>query len=147
MADQTESSVVIDSAPGNVLAVIADFERYPQWAGAVKEVEILDRQADGRAARVRFTLDAGAVRDTYSLDYSWDFDADGVGELSWKLDESGVMRAMDGSYRLTPSGPGTKVTYTLAIDLRIPMLGMLRRKAEKAIVDTALTELKKHVES
>ena len=146
MADQTESSVVIDSAPGNVLGVIADFERYPQWAGAVKEVEVLDRQADGRASRVRFTLDAGAVRDTYSLDYSWDFDDDGVGELSWKLDQSGVMRAMDGSYRITPSGPGTEVTYTLAIDLRIPMLGMLRRKAEKTIIDTALNELKKRVE-
>ncbi len=150
MADQTESSVLIDSAPGNVLGVIADFERYPEWAGAVKEVEVLARQSDGRASRVRFTLDAGAVRDTYSLDYTWNFAPDGTGELSWKLHESGVMKAMDGSYRLIPGGTGgagTKVSYTLAIDLRIPMLGMLRRKAEKAIIDTALTELKKHVES
>jgi ribosome-associated toxin RatA of RatAB toxin-antitoxin module len=147
MADQTESTVMIDSAPGNVLEVIADFERYPEWAGAVKQAEVLQQQSDGRASRVRFTLDAGAVRDTYSLNYTWDVAADGSGELSWKLDESGVMKAMDGSYRLTPVGAGTQVTYTLAIDLRIPMLGMLRRKAEKTIIDTALTELKKHVES
>ncbi|MBT0771042.1 SRPBCC family protein [Kineosporia sp. J2-2] len=147
MADQTESSVVIDSTPGNVLGVIADFERYPAWAGAVKEVEVLDRLADGRAARVRFTLDAGAVRDTYALDYTWATQPDGTGELSWKLVQSGVMKAMDGSYRLVPSAAGTQVTYRLAIDLRMPMLGMLRRKAEKTIIDTALTELKKHVES
>lgn len=127
--------------------MIADFERYPEWTGAVKEVEVLDRQSDGRASRVRFSLDAGAVRDTYSLDYTWDFAADGSGELSWKLGQSGVMKAMDGSYRLIPKGAGTQVTYSLAIDLRIPMLGMLRRKAEKTIIDTALTELKKHVES
>lgn len=147
MADQTESSVVIDSAPGTVLDVIADFERYPEWAAAVKEVEVLERQSDGRAARVRFTLDAGAVRDTYSLDYTWNFATDGTGELSWKLDQSGVMRAMDGCYQLTGSGGGTQVTYRLAIELRMPMLGMLRRKAEKTIIDTALTELRKHVES
>ncbi|GAB3263007.1 SRPBCC family protein [Kineosporia babensis] len=146
MADQTESSVVIDSAPGTVLDVIADFERYPQWAGAVKEATVLEEQADGRAARVQFTLDAGAVRDTYSLDYTWDFADDSTGQLSWQLGESGVMRTMDGSYRLASSGTGTKVTYTLAIDLRIPMLGMLRRKAEKTIIDTALTELKKRAE-
>ncbi|GLY32859.1 SRPBCC family protein [Kineosporia sp. NBRC 101731] len=147
MADQTESSVVIDSQPGDVLGVIADFERYPEWTGAVKEVEVLDRLPDGRAAKVRFILDAGAVRDTYSLDYTWDVKDDGTGELSWKLDQSGVMKAMDGSYRLTPTPAGTQVTYCLAIDLRIPMLGMLRRKAEKTIIDTALQELKKHVES
>ncbi|GAB6897891.1 SRPBCC family protein [Kineosporia succinea] len=147
MADQTESSVVIDSDPGNVLGVIADFERYPEWTGAVKEVEVLDRLPDGRAAKVRFTLDAGAVRDTYSLDYSWATGADGTGELTWRLDQSGVMKAMDGSYRLAPSGSGTRVTYCLAIDLRMPMLGMLRRKAEKTIIDTALKELKKRVES
>ncbi len=148
MADQTESSVVIDSAPENVLRVISDFEHYPTWAAAVKEAVVLERQPDGdRATKVRFTLDAGAVRDTYSLDYTWNFAADGTGELSWTLDESTVMRSMEGSYRLAASGAGTRVTYRLAIDLRIPMLGMLRRKAEKAIIDTALTELRKHVES
>lgn len=147
MADQTESSVVIDSAPENVLGVISDFEHYPTWAAAVKEAVVLERQPDGRAAKVRFTLDAGAVRDVYSLDYTWDLAADGTGELSWTLDESTVMRSMDGSYRLTASGAGTQVSYRLAIELRIPMLGMLRRKAEKAIIDTALTELRKHVES
>jgi ribosome-associated toxin RatA of RatAB toxin-antitoxin module len=146
MADQTESSVVIDSAPENVLGVIADFEHYPQWAAAVKEAVVLKRQPDGRPSQVRFTLDAGAVRDVYSLDYAWNFAADGTGELSWTLEESGVMRSMEGSYRLSASGGGTRVTYRLAIELRIPMLGVLRRKAEKAIVDTALTELRKHVE-
>jgi ribosome-associated toxin RatA of RatAB toxin-antitoxin module len=147
MADQTESSVVIGSTPETVLGAISDFEHYPQWAAAVKEAVVLERQPDGHASKVRFTLDAGAVRDVYSLDYTWDFAADGTGELSWTLDESGVMRSMDGSYRLAASAGGTQVTYRLAIDLRIPMLGMLRRKAEKTIIETALTELRKHVES
>jgi len=39
------------------------------------------------------------------------------------------------------------VTYNLTVDLTIPMLGMLKRKAEKVIMDTALKELKKRVES
>ena len=52
----------------------------------------------------------------------------------------------DGSYTLAARGAGTYVTYRLAVDLTIPMLGMLKRKAEKVIVDTALRELKKRVE-
>jgi ribosome-associated toxin RatA of RatAB toxin-antitoxin module len=147
MADRTESSIVIDAAPDAVLQVIADFEQYPEWTGAVKQVTVLDRLADGRGSRVKFVLDAGAIRDTYTLDYAWDVSEAGTGVLSWALVESTVLKSMDGSYELTATGAGTTVRYSLAVDLRIPMLGMLRRKAEKAIIDTALNELKKHVES
>jgi hypothetical protein len=40
----------------------------------------------------------------------------------------------------------TEVTYHLALDVKIPLLGMIKRKAEKVIIDTALKELKKRVE-
>jgi ribosome-associated toxin RatA of RatAB toxin-antitoxin module len=147
MADRTESSSQIAAAPAAVLEVIADFERYPEWTGAVKEVTVLERLPDGRGSRVTFVLDAGAIRDTYTLDYTWDFAPDGTGLLSWTLVESTVLKAMDGAYQIEAAPEGTAVRYSLAVELRIPMLGMLRRKAEKAIIDTALNELKKHVES
>lgn len=147
MADRTESRIVIDAAPEAVLLVIADFEKYPEWTGAVKQVTVLDRLPDGRGSRVRFVLDAGAIRDTYTLDYNWDVAADGTGTLAWGLVESTVLKALDGAYQLFAQGAGTTVRYSLAVDLRIPMLGMLRRKAEKAIIDAALNELKKRVES
>jgi hypothetical protein len=53
---------------------------------------------------------------------------------------------MDGTYSLTSVGAGTEVTYHLAVDVAIPLIGMLKRKAEKVIIDTALKGLKKHVE-
>ncbi|CAB4901620.1 unannotated protein [freshwater metagenome] len=55
---------------------------------------------------------------------------------------------MDGSYTLVDNGDeSTKVEYRLAVDVKIPMIGMLKRKAEKVIVDTALKGLRKRVES
>ncbi len=35
----------------------------------------------------------------------------------------------------------------LTVDVKIPMLGMIKRKAEKVIIDRALAGLKKRVES
>jgi carbon monoxide dehydrogenase subunit G len=150
VADRTESSIVIDAAPSAVLAVIADFEAYPEWTGAVRDAVVVNAGEAGRAETVRFTLDAGAIRDTYTLAYTWDVDAvpgTGVGTLEWSLVEATVLKAMDGSYHVEPSGEGTLVTYRLSVDLRMPMLGMLRRKAERVIIDTALNELKKRVEA
>ena len=47
---------------------------------------------------------------------------------------------------LEPNGAATKVTYRLAVELAIPLIGVIKRKAEKVIMDTALKELKRRVE-
>jgi hypothetical protein len=147
MADRTESSIVIAAAPGAVLDVIADFERYPEWAGEVKKVVVISEDGDGWADQVEFTLSAGAIKDNYVLEYDWDVAEDGTGVVSWILVSAQVLKAMNGSYTLEADGTETALTYRLSVDVKIPMLGILKRKAEKVIIDTALKELKKHVEA
>ncbi len=142
MAEQTTSSIVIDAAPAAVMGVIADFEAYPSWAQGVKKAEPVD--VGKRPEQVYFELDASPIKDAYTLAYDWDGD-DGV---SWSLVEGKMLKAMDGAYLLEDRGDGsTEVTYRLAVDISIPMIGMLKRKAEKVIIDTALKGLKKRVES
>ena len=144
MAERTESSITVDAPPADVMAVIADFDAYPEWTGAVKETEVRSKASDGRASEVWFNLDAGAIKDQYVLAYTWQDDR----EVRWELVEAEqIMKAMDGAYLLEDNGDGsTTVTYQLAVDVKIPMLGMIKRKAEKVIIDTALKELKKRVE-
>jgi ribosome-associated toxin RatA of RatAB toxin-antitoxin module len=151
MADRTESRIVIAAAPGAILDVIADFDRYPEWAGEVKKVAVISEDGDGWADQVEFTLSAGAIKDTYVLEYDWDVAEDGTGVVSWHLVSGTVLKAMNGSYTLEDStiadnGAETAVSYRLSVDVKIPMLGILKRKAEKVIIETALNELKKRVE-
>lgn len=143
MADQSTQSITVAAPPADVMAVIADFPSYPQWVAAAKRVEVQEAGPDGRARRVHFVLDAGAVKDDYVLEYTWDGDR----QVSWHLVQGQMQKRQEGSYTLTRIGPDTtEVTYVIVIDLSIPMLGMIKRKAEKVILDTALKELKKRVE-
>ena len=143
MSEQTSSTIVVDAPPASVMAVIADIEAYPEWTGSVRSVDVLTRDTAHRPQTATFVLDAGVVKDTYTLEYSWHDDE----LVSWSLVEAQMLTAMEGSYRLTPSTPGgTSVEYVLTLDLKIPMIGLLRRKAEKVITDTALKELKRRVE-
>ena len=143
MADQTESSITIAAPPDQVMAVIADFEAYPDWNDEVKQVEILSVYEDTeQPAEVRFVLDAGAIKDDYVLEYDWDGRARGALAPGPRRHALG---AMDGAYVLTPTATGTDVSYRLAVDLRIPMIGMIKRKAEKVIVDPALKGLNARV--
>ncbi|MGY0487003.1 SRPBCC family protein [Streptomyces sp. WG-D5] len=143
MAEHTSSSITIDAAPADVMAVIADFARYPDWTGEVKEAEVIASDAAGRAEQVRLVMDAGAIKDDQTLKYTWT----GENEVSWSLVKSQMLRSLDGSYVLRPAGQGTEVTYSLTVDVKIPMLGMIKRKAEKVIIDRALAGLKKRVEA
>jgi ribosome-associated toxin RatA of RatAB toxin-antitoxin module len=142
MADQSTQSIVVEAPAAEVMAVIADFPAYPQWVSAAKQVEVLEAGTDGRARRVHFVLDAGAVKDDYVLDYTWDDDR----KVTWTLVKGQMQKRQDGSYTLVETAGRTEVTYSITIDLSIPMLGMIKRKAEKVILDTALKELKKRVE-
>lgn len=141
---RTSSDIVIDAPADHIMAVIADFAAYPSWATGVSEAEVRETGPDGRALRVHFALDATPIRDRYTLAYVWDGDA----SVTWSLDEAGsVLTSLDGAYLLAPApGGGTTVTYQLRVDVSIPLLGMLKRKAEKVIIDTALKGLKRQVE-
>ena len=144
MAEQTTSSIVISAHPTSIMAVIADFESYPVWAQGVKKAEPLRPGPDGRADQVYFELDASPIRDAYTLEYDWKGDE----SVAWSLLQGKMLKAMDGAYELDSRRDGTtEVTYRLAVDISIPMIGMLKRKAEKVIIDTALKGLKKRVES
>ncbi|GGO53320.1 cyclase [Streptomyces daqingensis] len=145
MAEHTSSNITIDAAPSAVMGVISDFARYPEWTDEVKEAEVLSEDGAGRAEQVRLLLDAGAIKDEHTLAYEWH----GEHEVRWSLVKSQMLRSLDGVYRLAPlaGGERTEVTYQLTVDVKIPMLGMIKRKAEKVIIDRALSGLKKRVES
>jgi carbon monoxide dehydrogenase subunit G len=144
MGDQTTGEIVIAAAPAEIMAVIADFDAYPEWATGVKQTEVVADGPKGRAEQVRFVLDATPIRDEYVLAYIWD----GDDSVTWTLAEGRMIKAMDGAYLLRDNGDGsTRVTYKLAVDVAIPLIGLLKRKAEKVIIDTALKGLKKRVES
>ena len=144
MADQTTSSITVDAPASEVMDVIADFEAYPEWAKGVITAEVLSEYDDGRAEQVFFALDVSPIKDEYTLSYDWDGDR----EVTWTLVEGKMLRALDGAYVLRDRGDGsTEVTYSLELDLSIPLIGMIKRKGEKILIDTALKGLKKRVES
>ena len=54
---------------------------------------------------------------------------------------------MDGHQELKSIGSETEVSYSLTVALSMPVPEMMRQKAEKAVVDQTLKELKAHIEN
>jgi carbon monoxide dehydrogenase subunit G len=146
MAETSTQSIEIAAPRDRVVEVICDFARYPEWVSAVKRTQVLEEYEDGYASQVRFALDAGVIQDEYTLVYEY---AEDLSRIEWHLTApSRIQKAQDGSYDVEEHPDGTStVTYTLAVELSIGMLGMFKRKAEKMIMDSALRDLKRRVEA
>jgi ribosome-associated toxin RatA of RatAB toxin-antitoxin module len=145
VADKTAQTIYIDADPSTVMDVIADIASYPEWVNEYKDCEVLEAGPEGYPKTARLVLDAAVLKDTMVLAYDWkQVDR---GSVEWTLVSSSLLRALNGAYRLSPKGSGTDVTYELSVDLIIPMIGLLKRKAERRLTDTALKDLKKRAEA
>jgi len=144
VAEQTTERTHVAAPPQRCFEVATDFERYPEWAGDIKQVEVLDRDAEGRAKQVRYRAAAMGRSVTYTLDYDY---SQAPGAFSWTLVEGDLLKRLDGTYRFEEADGGTRVTYDLTADLAFPLPGLVKRRAQGRIVSTALRDLKRVVEA
>ncbi len=142
MAEQAQGSIVVGATPKEIMAVIADFESYPDWVGNMEEVEVLERDRRGRGSVVAFKLRTPIVTAAYTLAYRY---APRDGGVSWTYQE-GTLQDLSGAYELAALDEATQVTYHLEVELGMPLPGLVKRQAARQIVRSALNDLKRRVE-
>ena len=147
MIDELKVTRVIQAEPAACHELIADVEGYPAWARDLKHVNVETRDDQGRATRVTFRVAAMGRSATYTLAY--DHSA-APAAISWALVEGDIVRRLDGHYGFDPVAdePGsTEVTYSLSVELAIPLPGFVKRRAEGRIMHAALDDLQARLET
>jgi uncharacterized membrane protein len=142
--EQVTERMIIRGTPDECYGVLTAFERYPEWAADIKSVSIDERDSQGRASRVTFRAAAFGRSTSYTLLYEY---GAAPFELSWVQVDGDITRRLDGSYQLASSDDdSTEIVYHLVVDLKVPLPGFVKRRAESRIMGTALRELKAWVE-
>ena len=145
MTETANERIRVDAPPERCWDVAVDFESYPEWVRDVREVKILERDAEGRGHRVEYRAAALGKSIRYVLEYDY---TEAPEAFSWKFVEGDMLRRLDGRYQFEADAPGsTRVHYELAVDLAVPLPGLVKRRAAGLIMGSALKELKKQVES
>lgn len=142
MGQKVSDSVIIDASPDDVLAVILNLEAYPEWSDDIKKVEVIDTDDQGRPHLVHFDVDARVAQVDYVLRYLYDRAPD----VAWELESGEMLSQLDGAYVLEEQAGGTRVTYSLDVDITMPVPGFLKKRAVRTILDTGLRGLKARVE-
>jgi ribosome-associated toxin RatA of RatAB toxin-antitoxin module len=145
VADQATEHMSVSASPERCFAVVADIERYPEWAADIKEIVVDERDGQDRPVLVTFRAAAFGRSTSYTLRYDF---SEAPHILSWILTKGDITSKLDGSYVFAPAeGGGTEVTYHLEAELRVPIPGFIKMRAQSRIMSTAMRELKARVES
>jgi uncharacterized membrane protein len=150
MADlEGTRSIEIAAPVERCFAIASDLDRVPEWHGAMKQVEVLERNSDGRATLVESELDATVARVRVRLRFSYDEPRG----LHWTR-ETGDLRSLLGSWHFQDLGDAvTLATYTLEIGVgrRLAVLvrtvrGPVRNRIEALLADRPVQGLKARAE-
>jgi ribosome-associated toxin RatA of RatAB toxin-antitoxin module len=145
VADQATEHMSVSASPERCFSVVADIERYPEWAADIKQVVVDERDDQGRPVLVTFRAAAFGRSTRYTLRYDF---SEAPHILAWKLTKGDITSKLDGSYVFDPAeGSGTEVRYHLEVELRVPIPGFIKMRAQSRIMSTAMRELKARVES
>jgi len=96
-----------------VFGGLKQYDRYPEYLPGVTGVSILPAKAPESTCRVRYELKI--IKEFY---YTLNMYEDQPHSIWWDLDESNIMKANNGSWKLTESGEKTRAIYTLDIKLK-----------------------------
>ncbi len=143
MAEFSLNSISIEAPVDEVAALLADLENFPTWSSAIKSVEVHDRDSSGRPTSATIKIEAGVLKDRAKLSYDY---SNFPKEISFSLEEADLMTEMTGSYEISGDGDETEVTYKLHVEVSMPVPEIMRKKAEMATIDAALSQLKKKLE-
>jgi hypothetical protein len=132
--------VVIEATPAEIMKVLIDLERLPDWSPIHRKVEVLVRDAAGHPRKSKEVVKVLGITDELVLDYTV-YD-DGVGST---LISSNQQRAQTGRYTLTPDDDSTTVRFELTVDPIVPVPKFVLKPAVKAAMRAATDGLRQQV--
>jgi len=142
-----EKTVEIDAPIERCFAIAADIDNAPDWQGSLKDVEVLERDGDGRAELVETASDAKVKTVKARLRFSYEEPT----RITW-VQEKGETKSLNGWWDFEDLGEGrTRASYGLDVDPG-RMLGMLLRgpvqdQVRNFLLGGAAEGLKKHAEA
>lgn len=143
--EHTSEVMIISATPERCFEVVSDVVAYPSWVADVKDVEVLEQDELGRAVVVAFRAGAFGRSTRYVLVYDY---SGAPKEISWRQKDGDLTNRLDGRYAFMACPDGTtEVHYELAVELRVPIPGFVKRRAEGHILHAAVRDLKARVEA
>lgn len=136
-------TVEVGASAEAIMAIVADFEAYPQWNEEVKGCWILARYDDGRPSQLRLDTSVQGMDGTYIQAVYYP----GENQIQTVMQQGDLFSKQEQRFAVVAMGPTSLLTVDLDVDLSMPVPAMMVKKVVNDALEHLADNLKTRAEA
>jgi ribosome-associated toxin RatA of RatAB toxin-antitoxin module len=135
-------TVEVSASTESIMAIVGDFESYPQWNEEVKGVWVLAHYDDGRPSQLR--LDAAV--NGFDISYVQAIYYPGENQIQTVMQQGDLFSKQEQLFSVVAMGATTLLTVDLDVEVTLPVPKLMVKKMVNDALDHLADNLKKRAE-
>jgi len=136
-------TVEVEAPAETIMAIVADFESYPQWNEEIKGCWILARYDDQRPSQLRLDTSVQGMDGTYIQAVYYP----GENQIQTVMQQGDLFAKQEQMFSVVAMGPTSLLTVDLDVELSMPVPAMMVKKVVNDALEHLADNLKKRAES
>lgn len=135
-------TVEVEAPAEAIMAIVADFERYPEWNPEIKGCWILARYNDGRPSQLRLDVEVQGQSGTFITAVYYPAE----NQIFTLLQQGDHFDKQEQKFSVVPMGATTLLTVDLDVETKLAIPGPMVKKAIGETLDYLAGNLKSRAE-
>jgi ribosome-associated toxin RatA of RatAB toxin-antitoxin module len=136
-------TVEVEASAETIMAIVADFESYPQWNEEIKGCWILARYEDQRPSQLRLDTSVQGMNGTYIQAVYYP----GENQIQTVMQQGDLFAKQEQMFSVVAMGPTSLLTVDLDVEVTMPVPAMMVKKVVNDALDHLADNLKKRAEA
>ena len=125
-----------------IMAIVADFESYPQWNEEIKGCWVLARYDDGRPSQLRLDTSVQGMDGTYIQAVYYP----GEHQIQTVMQQGALFSKQEQVFAVVETGPTSLLTVDLDVEVTLPVPAVMVKKIANDALDHLAGNLKTRAE-
>jgi ribosome-associated toxin RatA of RatAB toxin-antitoxin module len=135
-------TVEVSSEAASVMAIVADFERYPEWSDGVNGCWVLARYDDGRPSQLRLDAAYQGFEGTYIQAVYYP----GPNQIQTVMQQGELFKKQEQLFSVVEMGASSLLTVDIDVELSLPVPAPMVKSLLNNVLDHLANNLKQRAE-
>ena len=135
-------TVEVDADAAAIMAIVADFERYPEWSEGVKGCWVLARYDDGRPSQLRLDAVYQGFEGTYIQAVYYP----GANQIQTVMQQGELFKKQDQLFSVVEMGATSLLTVDVDVETSMPIPAPMVKSLLNNVLEHLAENLKKRAE-
>jgi ribosome-associated toxin RatA of RatAB toxin-antitoxin module len=135
-------TVEVGADAASIMAIVADFEAYPQWNDGIKGLWVLARYDDGRPSQLRLDTEVQGLTGTYIQAVYYP----GANQIQTVMQQGDLFAKQEQLFSVVEMGASSLLTVDIDVEPSLPVPAPMVKSMLNNVLDHLAANLKQRAE-